>query len=183
MSYFTSDGISSGPIKVCTTWIQNYINPISQTKYLAFSYDKNGNFYTPLMAGAHNLSYETVTDDSTGDGIYEHEGERYRLTTPLNAVVTVGFLSAYTAIAPGDWTFNPDQTVTKAEFIVLEDKVKTNTSKIAENEKSIQALKTRTSVLEGKVQTNEQSIQDIYDNLVEDWFKNGLIIQCGTEVN
>jgi hypothetical protein len=66
----------------------------------------------------------------------------------LDSVVTVRFLSAYTAIAPGDLTFDPDDFITRAEFVALELKVNKNIKDIASHDGAIKELDRRTNALE-----------------------------------
>lgn len=188
MSYFNSQGVSAGPIKVCTVWMNNIIKIDSdndKTTYLAFSFDKMGTYSAPLLAGSPILDWEEVSPDKVSDEeVHEgSDGKYYRLITPPNAVITAKFLSAYTAIAPGDITFNPDDFVTGAEFARLETKMDQHENDITVLENTTSELSEQVQALQDLTQEHSEEILDIQQNLINDWFANGLVIECGQEVS
>lgn len=188
MSYFSSVGISAGPIKVDSTWIKNSIilwdanGEQQNTQYLSFTFDKNGSYGVPLYAGSPFLSYKEVDSSKAKElGVYKNGSKYYQLNTPLNSVITAKFLAAYTAIAPGDLTFNPDEFVTQKELNDVKIVVQRHTTEISSLEKDVDILSSRTDALELDVYNNKMNIQDIYNNLIDNWLKNGVVIQCGPE--
>lgn len=191
MSYFNTNGSSAGPIQVNTTWIGgsytlwlDHKNERHNDYYTAFSFDRVGEKLLPLKAGSPSLSWKTLTPSdkeyNTERATKTSDGNQYLLLTPLDSVVTVRFLSAYTAIAPGDLTFDPDDFITRAEFVALELKVNKNIEDIASHDGAIKELDRRTNALEIDMTQAKKDIIWIEESLIEDWIKDGLIIKCGS---
>lgn len=188
MSYFSSQGISAGPIKIDNTWIGasiiNWDDQIStiRSQYLKFTYDQEGNCGIPLYAGSPILSYREVPEALASTlPVYKNNGKYYELLTPPNSVITAKFLSAYTAIAPGDLSFNPDTFVTQAELNALKIIVNKNVDAISTLNKNYQTLTNRVTQNEKNIEEHDSQIKNIKENLIDDWFANGLIIQCGND--
>lgn len=192
MSYFNTNGVSAGPIKINSTWIFNkyftfkdHANKDYTSNYLTFALDQEGNNFSSLMAGSPVLSWKELKSGDEGynpDAKVDVNGKQYLLQTPLDSVVTVRFLSAYTAIAPGDLTFNPNSFVTRAEFDALSNEVTINKSNIANNTANITQLNDRTTTLEAKMVDANSSIEWIKTSLINEWLSTGIIIQCGDVV-
>lgn len=187
MSYFSSQGISAGPIKLDNTWISGSIISWNDSKetirmqYLKFTYDKEGNYGTPLYAGSPMLSYKEVGSNlANNSNVYEYKGKYYELLTPPNSVITAKFLSAYTAIAPGDLTFNPDTFVTQAELNALKIIVNKNVDDISKINSNLLKLTDRVTKNEENIKEHNSQIKYIKEHLIDDWLADGLIIQCGS---
>ena len=207
MSYFNSYGMSAGPIRINSTWIDTKLDtvttigeivekdgqqvPITQdTLYLTI------NNRNPFQIG-DPVSYRPILAGTPILGTYEKENENKETViysfAPGNAVATVEWVMAYATLAPGKLGFDPSDFIRADQFSKLEHRVTLveNTTKdlielTTKHTGEIDNLNSRVNNNEDNIKVHANRIKKIHNWIVgntnedyEEAYPTSYILKCG----